>query len=177
MQAVGPVAVPIKLVRPHPVIAAWLTEREEERLRARRERDPWRRSLAPPDWTESERRRHRILDALFKAAERQSIRIKQPDRFTVFFEVAGERIDFKLREKQRQVRTPKTPEEMKRLLPGEKAWRQELQLTGILTFSIETYVPALPRRAWTETADRSLDEQVGRHPCRVAPRRSHFGST
>jgi hypothetical protein len=173
-QAVGVVAVPARLVRPHPVIGAWLAEREEERLRARRERDPWRRNLAPPDWSESERRRHRILDALFKAAERQGTHIKQPDRFTVFFEASGERIDFKLREKQRQVRTPKTPEEMKWLLPGEKTWRQELQPTGILTFSIETYLPALPRRAWTETADQPLEDQVGRR--RIAPRRSFAGS-
>ena len=160
-QAISAVTVPARLVRPHPVIGAWLAEREEERLRARRERDPWRRNLAPPDWSESERRWHRILDVLFKAAERQGIRIKQPDRFTVFLEASGERIDFKLREKQRQVRTPKTPEEIKRLLPGEKTWRQELQPTGVLTFSIETYLPALPRRVWTETADQPLEEQLG----------------
>jgi hypothetical protein len=49
-QAIGAVGVPARLVRPHPVIGAWLAEREEERSRARRERDPWRRNLAPPDW-------------------------------------------------------------------------------------------------------------------------------
>lgn len=133
-QTAGAVAVPARLVRPHPVIAAWLAEREEERLRARRERDPWRRTLGPPDWSESERRRHRILDALFKAAERHGICIKQPDRFTLFFEASGERVNFKLTEKHKQVRTPKTPEEMRRLLPGDKAWRQELQPTGTLSF-------------------------------------------
>ena len=160
-QAVGAVAVPARLVRPHPVVAAWLAEREEERLRARRERDPWRRGLAPPDWTESERRRHRILDALFKAAERQGLGVKQPDRLNVFFEASGERVDFKLKEKRKQVRTPKTPEEVKRLLPGEKAWRQELQPTGTLVFSIETYLPALPRCTWSDTAGQLLEEQVG----------------
>jgi len=160
-QAVGAVAVPARLVRPHPVIEAWLAKREEERLSARRERDPWRRNLAPPEWSEIERRRHRILDALFKAAERHGVRVKQADRFTVFFEASGERVDFKLKEKQKQVRTPKTPEEIKRLLPGDKPWRQELQPAGILTFSIETYLPALPRRVWTETADQPLEEQVG----------------
>jgi hypothetical protein len=158
---VGSVVVADRLVRPHPVIAAWLTEREEARAQARRERNPGMRGLAPPEWTESERRRHRILDALFKAAERQGIRVKQPDRFTVHFEASGERVDFKLREKQKQVRTPKTPEEVKRLLPGDKAWRQELQPTGILSFSIETYLPSLPCRAWTETADRPLEDQLG----------------
>ena len=35
-QAVGAVTVPARLVRPHPVIGAWLAEREEERLRAAR---------------------------------------------------------------------------------------------------------------------------------------------
>ncbi len=160
-QAAGAVAVPARLVRPHPVIAAWLAEREEERLRAQRERDPWRRTLGLPDWSESERRRHRILDALFKAAERHGIRIKQPDRFTMFIEASGERVDFKLKEKHKQVRTPKTPEEMKRLLPGDKAWRQELQPTGALLFSIETYLPTLPRRTWSDTVGQPLEEQVG----------------
>ena len=157
----GSVVVPARLVQPHPVIAGWLREREEDRERARRERDPWLRNMAPPDWTASERRRHRILDALFKAAERQGIRIKQPDRFTVYLEASGERIDFKLREKQRQVRVQKSPEEMKRLLPGEKTWRQELQPTGLLSFSIETYLPALPRRTWNDTTDQPLEEQLG----------------
>lgn len=160
-EAAGAGAVPVRLVRPHPVVAAWLAEREEDRLRARRERDPWRRSLAPPGWTESERRRHRILDALFKGAERQGLGVKQPDRFTVFFEASGERVDFKLREKHKQIRTPRTPEETKRLLPGEKAWRQELQPTGTLVFSIETYLPTLPRRVWSDTTGQPLEEQVG----------------
>lgn len=158
---VGSVTVSTRLARPHPAVAAWLAEREEQRARARRERDPWLRRMAPLDWTEGERRRHRILDALFKAAERQGIRVKQPDRFTVYFEASGERIDFKLRERQKQVRTPKTPDELKRLLPGEKAWRQELQPTGILSFSIETYLPTLPRRVWSDAADRPLEEQLG----------------
>jgi hypothetical protein len=50
---------------------------------------------------------------------------------------------------------------MKRLLPGEKNWRQELRPTGVLTFSIETYLPTLPHRAWTDTADQPLEDQLG----------------
>ena len=133
-EAAAGIVVPTRLLRPHPVIAAWLSEREEERARARRERDPWMRSLAPSDWTESERRRHRILDALFKAAEKQGLSIRQPDRFSVYLEAAGERIDFKIKEKHKQVRTPRTAEETKRLLPGERTWRQLLQPTGPLVF-------------------------------------------
>jgi hypothetical protein len=157
----GSVLVPVRLAQPHPVIAGWLREREEERERARRKRDPWLRNRAPTDWTASERRRHRILDALFKSAERQGIRVKQPDRFTVYLEASGERVDFKLREKQKQVRVQKSPDEMKRLLPGEKTWRQELQPSGLLAFSIETYLAGLPRRTWNDTTDQPLEEQVG----------------
>jgi hypothetical protein len=122
--------------------------------------DPFFRNMGPKDWTESERRRHRILDALFNAAERQGIQVKQPDRFTVCFEASGERIDYKLSEKHKQVRTPKTPEEMKGLPPGARPWRQELRPTGLLSFSIETYLPALPQRAWTDTADQPCSAAI-----------------
>ena len=160
-QSAGVVVLPDRLVRPHPIIVGWLREREEGRARARRERNPWMRTLIPPDWSESEKRRHRILDVLFKVVEKQGIHVKQPDRFTVYFEVSGERIDYKLREKHKQVRTPKTAEETKRLLHGEKSWRQELQPTGLLTFSIETYIPALTRRIWSDTTTQKLEDQVG----------------
>ena len=119
------------------------------------------RNFRPPDWTASERRRHRILDALFKAAERQGVRVKQPDRFTLFFETSGERVNFKLSEKQKQVRVPKTPAEMQGLRPGEKTWRQQLQPTGFLSFSIETYLPTLPQRVWGESTDQPLEEKLG----------------
>lgn len=155
------VVVPDRLLRPHPIIAGWLREREEERARARHERDPWLRNLVPSEWAESDKRRHRILDALFKAAEKQGLHVKQPDRFTVYFEVSGERVDYKLREKHKQIRTPKSAEETKRLLHGEKTWRQELQPTGLMTFSIETYVTGLPRRNWGDTANQRLEDQVG----------------
>ena len=160
-QSTGVITVHSRMLRPHPIIAAWLGEREEARVRARRERDPWMRNLVPSDWTDSERRRHRIQDALFKAAEKQGVLVKLSDRFTVYFEASGERVDFRLKEKHKQVRTPKTADETKRLLPGEKTWRQELQPTGTLSFSIENYLPTLPRRVWSDTATQILEDQLG----------------
>ena len=50
---------------------------------------------------------------------------------------------------------------MKRLRPGERPWRQELKPSGILVFSIETYLPALPLRVWADAADRPLKDQLG----------------
>ena len=67
-----------RLVKPHAIIAAWLADREERKRRARQERDPWRKKLYDPgDFSESDRRQHRFLDALFKAIERQGGKIKQ----------------------------------------------------------------------------------------------------
>jgi hypothetical protein len=60
-----------RLLRPHAVVASWLAEHEERKRQARRERDPWTRNLYDPgEFTETDRRKHRILDALFKAIER-----------------------------------------------------------------------------------------------------------
>jgi len=75
--------------------------------------------------------------------------------------VEGERIDFRLREKQRQVRRPKTPEERRWSGPVGRDWAQELQPSGILSFTIETYIPGLPQRAWTETQVSPLEGRVG----------------
>lgn len=160
-ERVGAIVVPDRLVRPHPIVAAWLAERDQQRKQARLERDPWLRGMGPPDWTDSERRQHRLLSALFHAAERNGVRVKQLDHFTTFFEVSGERVDFKLREKHRQVRTSKAADEVKRLLPGERSWRQELQPTGVLCFSIENHLPALPRRLWSDTVGQELENQLG----------------
>lgn len=56
-----------RLVRPHPLVASWLTDHEQRLKEARTERDPWMRRLkSVPDFTDADRRRHRILDSLFK---------------------------------------------------------------------------------------------------------------
>jgi len=161
-RSVGTVTVHSRLTRPHPVVAGWLADHERRQQEARREWDPHRRRmLAGPGWTESERRQHRILDALFKAAEQHGMRVKKPDGFTVHFEAAGEHIDFKLKQKHKQVRMPKSPEELKRLRPGDKPWTQQLQPTDTLVFSMETYVPGVPQRVWADTADQPLEGCVG----------------
>lgn len=44
-----------RLLRPHTVIASWLTQHEQKKRRARSERDPWRRNLYDPgDFSETE---------------------------------------------------------------------------------------------------------------------------
>jgi hypothetical protein len=147
-----------RLVKPHAIIAAWLADREEQKRRARQERDPWRKKLYDPgDFSDSDRRQHRFLDALFKAIERQGSKIKQGDRRELFAEVSGEKVEFQLREKHKQTRRPLTTDEQRWRLAGNKDWKQELVPTGRLAFEIRTYLPAGLKRQWLETDTQPLE--------------------
>jgi hypothetical protein len=152
------ISVSDRLLRPHPIIARWLAEHDRKKREARLERDPWRKNLLKPtEWSESDRRRHRILDALFKGMERQGARVQEDDRHQLFFEVNGEKIEFQIREKQKQTRRPLNEDEQRWRTPGDSDWRRELQPTGKLVFSIKTYLPANLRREWLETDKASME--------------------
>lgn len=74
------VTVQVRLVRPHPIIAQWLAEHEERKQRARRERDPsMKRLYDPGDFSDTDRRLHRVLDTFFKAIEIQGAKVAQED--------------------------------------------------------------------------------------------------
>ncbi len=105
---------------------------------------PWGPSFT--EWTDTDHRRHRILDALFKAAERHGLAVRTGDRRETYFAFGRERIDYKLREKQKQVRRPKTASEMRWTVAGDRTGTQVLEPTGFLVFTIETHLrdgPAL----------------------------------
>jgi hypothetical protein len=156
--ATSAVTVPKRLARPHPIVAGWLADRERRKQEAKRERDPWRRKMLDPDeLTESERRQHRILDALFKALERQGAKVKLSERRELSAEIQHERIEFQIREKQKQVRRPLTDEEKRWSFSNDKGWKQELQPTGKLVFAIRTDLPGGLRTEWLETDDRAME--------------------
>jgi hypothetical protein len=155
-------AVPERLVRPHAVIASWLADHEERKRRAREERDPWRRDLyRPSEFTETDRRKHRILDVLFKALERQGGKIKQGERGMLLAEISGEKIEFQVRERQKQQRRALTDDEKRWRLSSEKNWKQELVSTGRLVIEIKTWQwPAGLSRQWIESDARPMDEML-----------------
>lgn len=106
------VTVADRLVRPHPVIAGWIEKYQRAKAGAKGEYDPLRkRFVGPAEHREINRRRYRILDAIFKALERQGGKIKEEDRKGVFVELNGECIEIQLREKYKQVRRPLTGRE------------------------------------------------------------------
>lgn len=151
-----PVVVPERLLRPHAIIARWLADHDRRKQEARRSRDPWMRSFVT-DFTETDHRRHRVLDALFKAVERQGGKATEGDRRELYVEMMGEKVEFQLREKQKQVRRPLNDSEKRWASKDDKGWRQELQPTGRFVFSIRTYLPGNLKREWTETQETPLE--------------------
>lgn len=151
--------VPERLMKPHKVIAAWLAEHEEEKRRARAERDPWRRSFPPSPFTDMDLRRHRLLDALFKALERQGGKVEQGERGALSVKILGEQVEFQLREKHEQERRPLTEhEELWRSRIGGKDWKMELKPTGCFVFEIKDWSwPSRLERLWRESDKRSME--------------------
>lgn len=152
------VTVPGRLGQPHAIIAAWIDERRRQREEARR--DPWRtHRLSELNFTEMDHRRHRILDTLFKTLEQHGFKVTLGDRHEVYLGIEGERVDFTLREKKRQVRRPLTADEKRYSFMRERGWVQELQPTGILIFSLETHLVSGAKREWRD-ADKLLEVQL-----------------
>ena len=154
--------VPERLLKPHAVIASWLAKHEEKKRRARNERDPWMRNLYDPgDFSKTDRRKHRIMDALFKAIERQGGKVTQGERGALFAEVLGENVEFQVREKQRQERRSLTASERQWPFPGQNDWKQELVPTGFLVVEIRTYLDGLPRQ-WIENEKKPMEAMLPR---------------
>ncbi len=155
------ISVQDRLVRPHPVIAQWIADHERKRRDALRGGDPLGRQLAkPPSFTEMDRRQHRFLDALFKAVEPLGFAIKSDQYHRVHFEFQGEQIEFQLREKLRQVRRPLTEDEKRWSFERDRGWIQELQPTGVLIFTIKTWLNNGTRREWKDGSDTPIEKAL-----------------
>lgn len=115
----------------------------------------------PTEFTETDRRKHRILDALFKAIERQGGKVTQGERGVLVAEVLGEKVEFQVREKQRQQRRPLTDDEKRWRSAGDNGWKQELVPTGRLVFEIKTWQwPAGLARQWLESEKQPMEDML-----------------
>jgi hypothetical protein len=154
------IEVPGEVKRLHPIIAGWLADHKDQRRRERLERNPFGTIL--PDWTESDHRQPRILDTIFRAVEKHGLTVKSEHRGTFYFEYKTEKISCRLREKNKQVRRPKTADEMRWSFAGDKNWTQVLEPTGNLIFTFEDYFDSelSIRREWLETQTKRLEEMV-----------------
>lgn len=146
--------------RPHPVVAQWLAEHQERKRRHRQDRSSY--GPAFQDWNESDLRQHRILDTIFRAVEKNGLSVIYEPRGKFHFTYEGEKIACRLREKNRQVRRPKTDDEKRWSLSDDKDWKQELEPTGNLVFTLEDYFGPEHgiRREWLETDTKRLEGMI-----------------
>ncbi|MES2443931.1 MAG: hypothetical protein V4574_13970 [Pseudomonadota bacterium] len=154
-----PIAVNERLAQPHAIIAKWLADHERRTKEARAERDSWRRGLMmPTPFTDVDRRRHRILDALLKSLEREGIRLSDEGRWQLTATRGDDAIEFQLRERFKQVRRAPTADEKR--WHSSREFVQELQPTGTLMFEIKTYLPSGLTRTWREAEEKPLESSL-----------------
>lgn len=160
-ESVGEVPIPERLVRPHAIVAKWIADHRKRKEEARRERDPWMRShFSVPDFTEAERRRHRILHTLFRALEKHGASISENDRSHLLAEVIGEKIEFSCHEKSKQITRPLTAEEIRWETWNKSGFKKELEPTGRFEFQIRAWIDQPIRKLWLETERESFETML-----------------
>lgn len=155
---IGEIIISERLTRPHPLIARWLAERLRRQTEGQRERDLCRRNLyRVPDFTSNDRRRHRVLQALFRALERQGAMISETDRGQLNANFEEEAIQFELREKLRQVTRSLTDEEKRWETWNRSGLRKELEPTGFFQFTISAWTEQPVRKVWLESPRQPIE--------------------
>lgn len=156
---IGAVRVPKALTHPHPVIAGWLKDAERER--AQRER--WSIAYAPqPKATRLERRRLRILSALYKTLEARGVRIERP-RDALYAELRHEqdKVMFDLKEYIQQKRRTLTDEERLTHWNKDATYAREDIATGLLRGKVDSNLPKGIPTQWTESEEKPFESFVG----------------
>lgn len=138
-------------VKQHPLVVEWMAAYERRRREALASGSQWRIDSSPP-LTEAGHRRYDILSSLFRALEARGAKVSEGEKGLARVTIDGEKIDFQVREKNRQVRIP----------PSDKRnySSQELIGTGKLVFAIRTYLRGPHNEEWRETNDNPLENQV-----------------
>ncbi|WP_248633972.1 hypothetical protein [Novosphingobium nitrogenifigens] len=155
------VRVAERLSNPHPIIAGWLANRRGAIARGRLVYDIWpNRPVRAAPFTPVERRRLRILDALFKALEAEKIAIAETDRHGPVARCGQDEIAFQLRPRLKEVR--------QLLATDERGWhgsgrqyRRELVETDVLVFEIKRWLPGDLPRVWQDGRKGMIEDRVG----------------
>jgi hypothetical protein len=139
-RAAKPLTVPATLSSPHRIVAGWI-ERDRREARTHRYDSVFARMHTPIDKTDLDKRRLRILSALFRAIEGRGYKlIVDDDRYrqSIAIGAGDEKLVINVRERIRQVRRYFSEEEKAKngyLSSGQK-WTQEKVPTGDLILSI-----------------------------------------
>ena len=149
------IQVPETLRSPHPIVKRWL---EQKRERRKVDQLSGRRSEPPLDATE--RRKLRVLSAIFSEIEKLGHAVKET-RDEVYFEIGAQRLDYKVSEHYKQVQIQLSDEEQRRSWNPAIATRTDLEATGELCFEITTYISEPIRKRWRDGKRKKLEEQLG----------------
>ncbi len=158
-----PVTVPKTLSSLHRIVDGWVQDSRREQREARY--DAWSRALyAPIDKTDLDKRRLRILSALFKALEAREYKLNAGESYrrAVQIGLGHEKLEVTLEERVRQVRRQLTDEEKARYgysLASQK-WTQEKAPTGELILKIKESDRYGRDKEWRETAEAPLEEKL-----------------
>jgi hypothetical protein len=154
------ISVPKRLSHLHHLLHPW---REEDRTRER-STPPYGQFHRPPNRDAKVERRLGVLNALFHALEKRGHKIvaNPQNPLDLDLVVDGERIEFSLSERQKQIKEELTPEESRKpwnAIFGVKS-RITLQPTGILIFKIHTWLGTGVRTQWAEGARGPLENRL-----------------
>lgn len=156
------IKVPERLVRPHDLVADWITIRDEQVRRKEKVYDHrMKRLVQPVPPTAKDRRRFRVADTIFKAVEKRGVQVTKGDRHELLMVLGGERIAFQLRYRLKRGQRQLTPDELRWRGPDAQKWVQELCETDLLIFEIKTWLPRGTRIEWKDSKQATLEQQVG----------------
>jgi len=150
-------AIPVArtLANLHPVIAPWLKE-DEARQRQ------WGASMAFVRLSALERRRLRVLSALFKALEARGVRVVcAPGTLIVALRHGQDETTFELWEYVQQKRRPLTEEERAQSWNAHSKYRVEQTATGLLRGKVTAWQPAGVPLTWTANEDTPFEQLLG----------------
>ncbi|MFP5328542.1 MAG: hypothetical protein ACLGHC_00165 [Alphaproteobacteria bacterium] len=159
--SLGEISVPERLARPHPLISGWIADHRQRQQEARTHRDRWPGSrFAVPDFTAGERRRHRVLHALFRSLVKHGATISENDRRQLVATIEGEAIAFTCREKLRQVTRPLTDDEKRWETSNSSGVKKDLEPTGMMELQIHARLDEPLRKTWRESESKPIEAML-----------------
>jgi hypothetical protein len=137
----------------HKIIDRWKSVDKRDTLSY----EPYR--TIGPRTSHIERRRRNFLSFLFRQIERHGGNVTEIDRFKFNATIAGEVVEFAVRERLKQERVPITPEERRSRMYGDRDSRVETVSTGTLKLQVGSYYTASSKKRFCDLPDQPLEVQ------------------
>ena len=157
------ITVPATLSNPHRIIESWLQDDRRER-RERRRLGSWLPVHKAIDETDLDKRRLRILSALFKALEVRGYQLEAGESRYSHMQIAfgEEKLEIQLEERIQQVRRQLTDEDRAKrtYLSRDQKWTHEKIPTSELILRVREATRHRVMREWKETKDGPIEERL-----------------